>query len=247
MRLLRRESSHGTRAPGFVGVTDGQRSDCTSLMPCPKNREPWEGKPVAFDPELIAAIRRVARTRGEMTELLSVLLSSFSEGDRQRIIANLARQGILEPTDELWHSAAGAISIRPTPAAVPRHTQERLLERLLAGEESQGVVELDQNSFARTVLQDMAAADRVISLNYTGRQLFPAFQFEPGGEEIRLVRFSVQRANQVLRAGVDPWGAIGWWLAPNGWIRGSAPADLLGTEEEETVTQLAESVLATAG
>lgn len=81
-----------------------------------------------------------------------------------------------------------------------------------------------------------------------GRIESPAFQFdEPDAPYFQEPRFSVRRPNQLLMAGQDPWGALDWWVAPNGRLDGRAPASLLDTDEEADLTSLAESITEPVG
>ncbi|MFD6425404.1 hypothetical protein [Streptomyces sp. NPDC060198] len=75
------------------------------------------------------------------------------------------------------------------------------------------------------LLADEHAVHGLIRLHDDGAGArYPRFQFSPGTVRPLPV---VLRVNEVLRADIDPWGAAGWWLGGNAWLRG-IPADLLG-------------------
>jgi hypothetical protein len=65
----------------------------------------------------------------------------------------------------------------------------------------------------------------------------PVFQFAGNGEPWP----AVQAVNERLDAAADPWGVTCWWVDPHAGL-GAAPAELLGTGQDELLLQAAASV-----
>lgn len=75
----------------------------------------------------------------------------------------------------------------------------------------------------------------LLRLPFPEGNVYPAFQFNPDAEGLRQVVIAV---NSLLRAADDPWGVSSWWLTNSGWL-GKRPVDLLGTSDEQDLTELA--------
>jgi hypothetical protein len=69
----------------------------------------------------------------------------------------------------------------------------------------------------------------------------PAFQFGLDGHPIRLVA----QINRLLDAADDPWGVADWWLSRNAWLN-AVPADLIGSGQDEALTEAARAELGEA-
>jgi hypothetical protein len=74
--------------------------------------------------------------------------------------------------------------------------------------------------------------------------LYPAFQFDL---ERGCIRDIVSSINRRLGADVDPWGVASWWTTPMQRLQNRAPEQLLGTDEESVLVELAEAELAPLG
>jgi hypothetical protein len=74
--------------------------------------------------------------------------------------------------------------------------------------------------------------------------LYPAFQFDIAR---RCVRETAVRVNRLLGANEDPWGVASWWTTPSERLGSRPPKELLGTEEEHLLVELASAELAPIG
>lgn len=117
----------------------------------------------------------------------------------------------------------------PEPEELTRSAHDRLLaEPALSADEYTRLLTGGQEPTGLIRLADPGGGTR-----------YPRFQFRPGTAEPLPV---VRRINELLQADLDPWGAAGWWLAANVWLRG-VPAELLGTlPDEELIGAAAELV-----
>jgi hypothetical protein len=70
-----------------------------------------------------------------------------------------------------------------------------------------------------------------------GSWQLPAFQFG----EAAIPRPIVEEINELLDVGRDPWGATCWWVAPHERLN-AAPADLLGTGQDELLRRAAMAI-----
>jgi hypothetical protein len=203
---------------------------------------------MTFDRELLALIRRAAPTQSDMVELIAAIIADFTDSERRAIFAELEAAGVLGSLEGyLAHSAAYA---EPLPVReVSNDYQDWMLGQLRERFPAQPVVDLTNTTdMERDLFSGMARLNRLVLLVVEGRQVVPTFQLERVASDRSLPRFAVQRTNQILRVGEDPWGALSWWTSPNGWLDGGrSPADLIGTDAEATVSELAESLLANAG
>jgi hypothetical protein len=53
--------------------------------------------------------------------------------------------------------------------------------------------------------------------------------------------------NRLLGANDDPWGVASWWTTPSERLQNRAPKELLGTDEEPLLLDLANAELAPVG
>ena len=74
--------------------------------------------------------------------------------------------------------------------------------------------------------------------------LYPAFQFDLARRRIREAAATV---NRLLGANEDPWGVASWWTTPSERLQNRAPKELLGTDEEPLLLELANAELAPVG
>ena len=66
------------------------------------------------------------------------------------------------------------------------------------------------------------AQGRIFSVPFQGAELYPAFQFADGEPKIALAR-----ALKALPGTMTAWQRAFWFTTPNGWLGGTAPADVL--------------------
>jgi hypothetical protein len=63
----------------------------------------------------------------------------------------------------------------------------------------------------------------------------------------RCIRESAASVNRLLGASEDPWGVASWWTTPSERLQNRAPKELLGTDEEPLLLELANAELAPIG
>ena len=76
--------------------------------------------------------------------------------------------------------------------------------------------------------------------------LYPEFQFdlEEPFKEHRLDFYAIY-INGLMAAVENPWGVAAWWIDPNGYLNGGAPAEYLYTSRQEDVVRAAEIMVET--
>ena len=67
----------------------------------------------------------------------------------------------------------------------------------------------------------------VVSFSWRERTLVPLFQFNRGDMSIRA---GVREALTELAPAFDEWESAAWFIEPNRWLGGAAPADVLGRD-----------------
>lgn len=86
-----------------------------------------------------------------------------------------------------------------------------------------------------------AAAGRLVALRVPGRALgIPKFQLD--GNLALDDRIAV-RTSRLAQAGMDPWAIWDWWLTPNAWLDGAAPADAAEHDDFVTIDQALDGLL----
>lgn len=69
------------------------------------------------------------------------------------------------------------------------------------------------------------------SVLHQGRELFPAFQFDPDGHPLPVIADVLA----FLRDIRTPWEIALWFTGANGWLGGSRPVDMLRTAPHRVV------------
>lgn len=69
---------------------------------------------------------------------------------------------------------------------------------------------------------------QLLSVQHNGQELYPAFQFRTDGRP----HPSIARILAVLPAHRTPWQVAFWFVSPNGWLDGDAPAERLDDTPE---------------
>lgn len=191
-----------------------------------------------LDQQVLEALEQGLLSVAEAAEALSTLLSNYDEEARANILERLANLGMPQ------HSAEPDLVEywRWEPRAPAR---ERLLQRLRMQDAT--LLELHDRRLqgSNLNLSRLRQSDAVILLVQPGSVTVPEFQFQMQ-DDAAVPRLSVRRCNASLLAGADPWGALSWWISSNGYLASRAPLALLGTDDEEQLAALAESMTATA-
>lgn len=73
--------------------------------------------------------------------------------------------------------------------------------------------------------------------------VYPQFQFDLTSRDVYP---EVRSANEILEAGVDPWGVASWWIGMNDRLDGR-PVELVGTSRAPEIKLAAETVLEPVG
>ena len=71
------------------------------------------------------------------------------------------------------------------------------------------------------------SAGRIVGVDWHGRTVYPAFQFEADGQPRRAIATVLAH---LRRAGLTDWQAALWFATPTGWLEDRRPADLLAED-----------------
>ena len=71
---------------------------------------------------------------------------------------------------------------------------------------------------------------QVFSVDYFGRELFPAFQFRDGKPLP-----AIKKILDVVGKDLSPWQVAFWFVAENGWLDGERPLDMMLRSEDEVI------------
>lgn len=74
-------------------------------------------------------------------------------------------------------------------------------------------------------------AGRILGVPQGGRLLYPTFQFDPAGQPLAIMTDILS----ALPADWSAWQRAFWFMAPNEWIDGTAPADALAVHGSSVV------------
>ena len=133
---------------------------------------------------------------------------------------------------ELWDSLDAATKERSRELrqqAMKAYRQEPLLTEPQAAKAA---------GLTTAELRSRSAVSELIKLPCPQQgNLYPAFQFS-GGK----VNAAAAQVNKLFRSEDDPRGTMSWWHSQNGWI-GCRPVDLIGTDAEDTLTELAQAYI----
>lgn len=88
----------------------------------------------------------------------------------------------------------------------------------------------DKNPYARA--QRWRREGRVFAVDFQGRLIYPAFQFDVDRGEPRPV---LQEILAHAGSSLDGWQTAVWFTSPNGWLDDQRPVDLLDSEPESVV------------
>lgn len=81
------------------------------------------------------------------------------------------------------------------------------------------------------------AAGRILGVEWSGRVVFPAFQFTADGQPRPVIAPVLGR---LRAAGLDGWQAALWFASPTGWLDDRRPVDVLAGEPEAVETAAAQ-------
>jgi hypothetical protein len=121
-----------------------------------------------------------------------------------------------------------------------RIARERMLDAEAAGALLGSQSETNRRQYANAQRQ----RGDLLGLPRLNTYLYPAFQFDMAR---RCIRESAASVNRLLGASEDPWGVASWWTTPSERLQNRAPKELLGTDEEPLLLELANAELAPIG
>lgn len=205
-----------------------------------------------------AAAYLKARAAGK--SLPSIERESLTEAV-ETLVSELLPEGMASDVIATFRAATAAEGVTRTLAGEPRdilRADDVLREARILGEAQSRIVReqmLDAEatgallgSQSETNRRQYANAQRqrgdLLGLPRLNTYLYPVFQFDMSRRCIRDVAASV---NRLLRASEDPWGVASWWTTPSERLRNRAPKELLGTEEEPLLLELANAEFAPMG
>jgi hypothetical protein len=80
------------------------------------------------------------------------------------------------------------------------------------------------------------AAGRILGVDWHGRTIYPAFQFQADGQPRPAIAHALAH---LRRAGLSDWQAALWFASPTGWLEDRRPVDLLDEDPDATVAAAA--------
>lgn len=172
-----------------------------------------------LDDDVLAALRAGLLHSGAAASAIFEILAPYPLGERREII-RLLRTWIAE----------ASIDVLAVPTE-PQAVRTVLLSRLWAVEVGAqpptiAAREIDAH-LARSTSAELVSRQELVRVSLETEVVeFPMFQFQQAEREPALleVRAPVATANRLLLAGTDPWGALSWWVTPNGYLNGRPPA-----------------------
>jgi hypothetical protein len=81
------------------------------------------------------------------------------------------------------------------------------------------------------------AAGRIVGVEWNGRIVFPAFQFDADGQPRPVIAAVLKH---LRAAGLDDWQAALWFSSPTGWLDDRRPVDALARESQAVETAAAQ-------
>lgn len=72
---------------------------------------------------------------------------------------------------------------------------------------------------------------RLISIGWQGQELYPAFQFGPDARPLP----AIAQVKEAFPPHASGWEQALWWTAPNSWLSGRRPLDLLKSDPNRVV------------
>ena len=185
-----------------------------------------------LDEDLWALLLRGSLHPRDAARALMGLLAPYSLDARREIIYRLSDLADSEPAIPFGEmdteTTVGLRDIPTEPELVRTDLLSRLWElRRNFEAPTVGQWEIDERLMTSTKSAQLIKGEQLIRVTLDTEALeFPMFQFERAHNEPSLleVRAPVAAANRVLVAGTDPWGALGWWVTPNGYLDGRPPA-----------------------
>lgn len=166
-----------------------------------------------------------ARTGASRASEVGTVLSAYLTSETQ--VEMLAGQ----PVDIVDHLSDHLRRIALLSTARRAVLAETMLESTAVGEALGST-----STNAREAASILRRSGRLLGVKVQNRYLYPAFQFDFGKQELREVAGDV---NRLLEALEDPWGVASWWVTSNARLEGAAPRELLGTDRERDLLELA--------
>lgn len=173
-----------------------------------------------LDDDALARLVAGSLHPGAAASAIFEILATYPFAERHEII-RLLRSWVAEASVDLF-----AVPAEPQPV------RALLLSRLWAvdtGLEPPTIAARDIDlHLVGSTSADLVSRQELVRVSLESEAIeFPMFQFQraPDHASMLEVRAPVATVNRLLLAGTDPWGALSWWVTPNGFLEGRPPAD----------------------
>ncbi len=189
--------------------------------------------------EQVTVIRELIAAEDLETEEENILLISAADAatlEKARSLIELMSERLDDLEDaemaKLIDAAMPALSDRPSPTVIDQARRNAAARAKFVQTcemlDAEQVHELFGSSAKnRAALAARWRADgKIFAVEYKGRLLYPAFQFNPQGRPMAIIG----KVLAALGSAVGPWQTAIWFTASNAWLDGRKPVDLLDSE-----------------
>jgi hypothetical protein len=167
--------------------------------------------------ELALLGRSMAAVRGKLEASAHEVRAKRRSAQLARVVDALLPAEVPSPAG-VWHAQRSA---EARLALVSEHgawTAAELAERA-------GSTSTNRSALASS----WRTAGRVLGVEFSGRMVFPAFQFAADGQPRPVIAAVL---THLRAAGLDDWQAALWFVSQTGWLDDRRPVDALGREPE---------------
>jgi hypothetical protein len=175
--------------------------------------------------ELARLERALAAARGTLEAVAHEVRASRRAAQLERVVEALLPAEVPSPAG-VWHAQRSA---EARLALVSEHgawTAAELAERA-------GSTSANRSALASS----WRTAGRILGVEWSGRIVFPAFQFTADGQPRPVIATVLVR---LRAAGLDDWQAALWFSSPTGWLDDRRPVDVLARDPAAVVTAAAQ-------
>jgi hypothetical protein len=175
--------------------------------------------------ELTQLQRALAAARGRLETAALEVRSGRRSAQLARVVDALLPTEVPSPAG-VWHAQRSA---EARLALVNEHgawTAAELADRA-------GSTSANRSALASS----WRSAGRILGVEWSGRSVFPAFQFAADGQPRPVIATVLER---LRAAGLDDWQAALWFSSPTGWLDDRRPVDVLAHDPEAVASAAAQ-------
>jgi hypothetical protein len=171
--------------------------------------------------ELATLEASLAAARGRLERLAGEAQAQRRETQLAQVIEALLPTEVPPPA-AVWHAQQSARARLELLREFGAWTAGEVAERAASGAANRSAL-----------ASGWRAAGRIVGVDWHGRTLYPAFQFEADGQPRRVIATVLAH---LRRAALSDWQAALWFTSPTGWLDDRRPVDLLDDDAEAAAT-----------